>query len=78
MKAYLAIAFICFLLGIFAGIELAGNETPKVLWLERENGKIAYVELDIKKAKTIQLEKVDDPGAYLALPLYAENNEMGG
>ena len=65
------VLFVCaclFFVGYSVGIDHA--PLPEAIEIRKENGETAYADIQKNNLKFVTVEDGDDPGAYLALPIY--------
>ena len=62
-------------MGALIGNELFSQKVPDVLEIETSEGKSFYAEIERKNLKFINVEGGQNPGSYLALPLYEDRME---
>ena len=72
---YILGGFSLFALGWYFGYSMQEDYAlPKVISIRRDGNLIAYAKANIEESKVVNLPNVEDPGAYLAFPLYADKN----
>lgn len=70
MKLTIALLIISFFGGFLFGINWMESKMPEMIWVTKDGEKKYYALTDVKSSKIIHVEDNDNPGEYLAFPIY--------
>lgn len=59
-----------FSIGFYLGLEISGSRMPESIFIERDGEVKGFANLAKESSKIVNIYDNDNPGAYLAFPIY--------